>query len=277
MYFRQDLLCSFGPHKGCGMRIALGDVRVNRRNQLRDTAKDSATNLLGCQVAKDAFHQVEPRTAGGREMHVDARVAHQPPLDRGVFVCGIVVSDQMQGLARGDLAINQTQERQPFLVPMARPAGGDDRAFGNIQGGKERGGAMALVVVRHRAAATGLEGQAGLGAIQRLDLAVLIHAQDHGMLRRVQIQAHHVLQFVLEVRIPAELKGPDSVGLQAMGGPDSLHERGVCAQVPGQGAGRPVGGSGRCRVGRRFQNAGDERLARLGGTPPAGRILGKAG
>ena len=258
------------------MGIALGDVRVNCRNQLRDTAKNPATNLFGREVSKDAFDQVEPRTAGGCEMHVDARVAPQPPLDRRVCVRGVIVGDQMQGLALGDLAINQTKKSQPFLVPMAWQTRRDDRALGDIQGGKECGGAMALVIVRHRAAATGLEGQAGLRAIQRLDLAFLIHAEDDGMLGRVQIQAHHILQLVLEVRIPAEFKGPDPMGLQAMGGPDSLHERGVRAQVPGQGAGRPVGGGGRCRVGRRLQNACGESLARLGGTPSARRILGKA-
>ena len=59
------------------MGIALGDVRVNRRDQLRDTAKDPAPNLFRRQVAKDAFDQVEPRTAGGREMHVDARVGRK--------------------------------------------------------------------------------------------------------------------------------------------------------------------------------------------------------
>ena len=226
------------------MGIALGDVRVNRRNQLRDTAKDSATNLFGRQVSKDAFHQVEPRTASGREMHVDARVARQPPLDRGMFVRGIVIGNQMQGLALGDLAINQTKECQPFLVTMAWQARGDDRALRDMQGGKEGGGAMPLVIVRHRAAAPRLQGQARLRAIQGLDLAFFIHAEDDGMFGRVQIQAHHVLQFVLEVRVPAELKGPDSVGLQAMGGPDPLHECGVRAQVPRQGAGRPVRGGG---------------------------------
>jgi len=208
----QDLLCHFGTHKGFGLGIALDDVRVNRRNQRRDTAKHATTNLFGRQVSKDTCHQIEPRTTGVRDMHVDARVAHQPPPNRRVFMRGVIVGDQMEGFGREDLAINQTKERQPFLVPMARPAGGDDRAFGNIQGGKEHGGAMPLVVVRHRAAATVLEGQAGLGAIQGLDLAFLIHVKDHGMLRRVQIQAHHVLRFVLKVWIPTELKGPDSVG-----------------------------------------------------------------
>ena len=96
------------------------------------------------------------------------------------------------------------------------------------------------------------------------------------MLGRVQIQGHHILQLVLEVRILAELEGPDPVGLQAMGGPDPLHERGIRPQILGQGAGRPVGGTGRCDLRRRRQNACDERLAGLGGPPTAGRILGDA-
>ena len=97
------------------------------------------------------------------------------------------------------------------------------------------------------------------------------------MLGRVQIQAHHILQLVLEVRILAELEGPDPVGLQAMGGPDPLHEGGIRPQIPGQGAGRPVGGAGRCYLGRCLQNACDERLAWFGGPPAAGRSLGEAG
>ncbi len=135
---------------------------------------------------------------------------------------------------------------------------------------------MAFVVVCHRAATPGLERQAGLRAIQRLDLAFLIHAEDDSMLGWMQIQTHHILQFVLEVWIPTEFKGPDPVGLQAMGGPDPMHERGIRVQVPRQGAGRPVGGGGRCRLGRRLQNARGEGLAGLRGTPSAGRILGEA-
>jgi len=98
-------------------------------------------------------------------------VARESPLNCGVFVRGVIVGDQMQGLTLGDLAINQTQERQPFLVPMPRQAGGEDGALRDMEGGEARGGSMALVIVRHRAAATGLEGQVGLRAIQRLDLA----------------------------------------------------------------------------------------------------------
>ena len=180
--------------KGCGLSMALGDVRVNRRNQLWDTAKHAATKLFGRQVAKDAFDQIEPGTPGRREVHLDARVARPPPLDCGVFMRGIIVGDQIQGRALGNLAVNETEEPEPFLVPMARQTGGEERALGHIQGGKGRGRAMAFVLVRHRAAAPGLEKQAWLGRSGAcLDLALLIHTQDHGMLGRGQTEAHHSL------------------------------------------------------------------------------------
>jgi hypothetical protein len=96
------------------------------------------------------------------------------------------------------------------------------------------------------------------------------------MFGRVQIEAHHIFQLVLEVRILAELDGPDSVGLQPMGSPDPLHQRRIRPQVPSQGTGGPVGGVGRGRLGRRLQNACDQRLAGLGGPPAAWRILREA-
>jgi hypothetical protein len=79
---------------------------------------------------------------------------------------GVIVGDQMQGRALGNLAVNETEEPEPFLGPVARQIGGEERALGHIQGGKERGRALAFVLVRHRAAAPGLEEQAWLGAIQ---------------------------------------------------------------------------------------------------------------
>ena len=48
------------------------------------------------------------------------------------------------------------------------------------------------------------------------------------------------------------LQVPDPVGLQAMGGPDSLRERGIRPQVPGQSAGGLVDGRRRFHLGRRL-------------------------
>ena len=127
-------------------------------NQLRDTAEHAATNLFGRQVTKDAFDQIEPRTTGRGEVHVHTRVARQPPLNHGVFVRGVIVGDQMQGLALGNLPDQSDEEPQPFLVPMPRQAGGEEGALRDIEGGEERGGAMALVVVGHRATPALLHG-----------------------------------------------------------------------------------------------------------------------
>lgn len=116
----------------------------------------------------------------------------QPPLDRGVFVGGLVVGDPRQGLVLRNLPINQPEEPPPFLVPMAGSAGGEQGALCNMESGKERSGAVALVVIGHRPAPTFLQREAGLRAIERLDLAFLIDGQDHRMLRRMQLESHHI-------------------------------------------------------------------------------------
>jgi hypothetical protein len=54
----------------------------------------------------------------------------------------------------------------------------------HVQGGEERGRAIPLVVMGHGAAAPLFHRQAWLGAIQRLNLALLIDREHQGLLRR---------------------------------------------------------------------------------------------
>ncbi len=124
-------------------------------------------------------------------------------------------------------------------------AHGDDLAFQRVQSGKQRGRTVALIVVGHGAAAALLHGQAGLGAVQSLNLALLVGAQHHGMLRRIQIQAHDVLQFLGELGIAAKLEGSHLMRLQPMRAPDATHAGLADAGRPRHGARRPVGGVGR--------------------------------
>src|SRR5229473_6574810 len=80
------------------------------------------------EVAEETLHHVQPGTAGGGEVHVEARMAGQPLLDLGVFVCGIVIRDQMDLLAcRGDV-VNHAQEFQPLLMPVSVVAHADHGA-----------------------------------------------------------------------------------------------------------------------------------------------------
>ena len=92
-----------------------------------------------------------------------------------------------------------------------------------IEGSKQRGRAVALVIVRHGGAAAFLHREAGLCAVQRLYLALFIDAQHQCMLGRIQIQPNNGLQFLGELRIVADLEALHTMRLQAAGPPDARH------------------------------------------------------
>ena len=94
-----------------------------------------------------------------------------------MLVRRIVVGDEVHIKVLRRLAVDPAQEFEPLLVPMARHALTDHGAGGHVEGGEQGGGAMALVIVRHGATAALLERQARLGAIERLDRALLIHRE----------------------------------------------------------------------------------------------------
>src|SRR3954469_4079505 len=73
--------------------------------------------------------------------------------------------------------------------------------------------------MRHGAGAAPLHGQAGLGAVERLDLRLLIDRQHHGMRRRVDIEADDVPEPGHEVGIVGELEAADAMRRQA---PDAV-------------------------------------------------------
>ena len=102
-------------------------------------------------------------------------------------------------------------EADELLMPMALHAAADDGTFQDIQCGEQRGRAVALVVVGHRAGSAFLHRQAGLGAVERLNLALFVHRQHDRMCRRVDVEADHVLQLVGKLRIVGELELADPV------------------------------------------------------------------
>ena len=86
-------------------------------------------------------------------------------------------------------------------MAVALHAAADDRAVEHVEGGEQRGGAVALVVMGHGAGAALLHRQAGLGAVERLDLALLVDRQHDRMGRRIDIEPDDVAQLVGEGRI----------------------------------------------------------------------------
>ena len=68
----------------------------------------------------------------------------------------------------------------------------------DIEGGEQGGGAIALIIMCHGGAAPLLHRQSGLGAVKRLDLALLVDAEDHGMGRRIDVEANDILELLGE-------------------------------------------------------------------------------
>jgi dihydroxyacetone kinase len=99
------------------------------------------------------------------------------------------------------------READEFLVAMTLHVAADHAAVEHVEGGEQGGRAVALVVVRHGTGAAGLHRQARLGAVERLDLALLIDREHDGMRRRVDIEANDISELLGELRVLGELEG----------------------------------------------------------------------
>ena len=98
----------------------------------------------------------------------------------------------MQLLARimGKQPVHEAQKLHPTPTPVVPRS---DQAGGHLQRGKQRGGAMTLILVIESGQGLAVgQVQPALGALQRLDMRLFVHAQHHGVLRRIQIQPHDV-------------------------------------------------------------------------------------
>lgn len=148
----------------------------------------------------------------GVKWRVKRRWAIEPGAHLGTLVSGVVVEDDVDGLAGRHLGIDGVKEADELLVTMALHVAADDGAVEHVEGGKQGGRAVALVVVSHGAEPALLHGQAGMGAVERLDLALLVDRQHDGMGRRVDIEADDVAQLVDELRIVGQLELAPAVG-----------------------------------------------------------------
>ena len=92
-------------------------------------------------------------------------------------------------------------------------AAADDPAGGNVQGGEQGGRAVPRVIM---AAPLGLprsHRQQRLGAIERLDLRLLIDAQHQGMVGRIELEPDDVAHLGDKQRVSGQLESLQAVRL----------------------------------------------------------------
>src|SRR5215468_7894857 len=101
-------------------------------------------------------------------MKCSTLVPLQPVLHLLCLVCRVVVEDEVQIEHLVHSGIDLLEKADEFLGAMASPAFADHLAGLHVEGGKQRGSAVALVVVRHRLSPPLLERQTRLRCGQAL-------------------------------------------------------------------------------------------------------------
>jgi hypothetical protein len=140
-------------------------------------------------------------------------------------------------------------------------AASDHAAFEHVEGGEQRGRAVPLIVVGHGAASPLLQRQTGLGSVECLDLAFLVHRQHDGMLRRIDVEADDVANLGGELRIVGQLELPYLMRSQPMAAPDAMHRADADRARRSNGGRRPVGDFARRLAQRQHHHALGERVA----------------
>ena len=172
--------------------------------ELGDGGEGTAADRLLRDDVEPDLDLVEPGGVGGDKVEVVAGPVGQPTLDAGVLVGGVVVNDEVDVEVRRHVGVDVFEEAQELLMAVARPALGQDPAGGDVQGSEEGGGAVADVAVRDALGVAEPEGQEGLGALQGLALALLVDAQDQGMVGRMKVEADDIMDLLDEEGIGGE-------------------------------------------------------------------------
>jgi len=119
----------------------------------------------------------------------------------------------------------------------------DDLAGGDVQRGEQVHSSVPHVAGAAPLGHAGHHRQHRGGALQRLDLRLLVHAEDRRVGRRGQVQAHHVPDLAGQQRVRGNLEGLGPPGLEPERPPDPQHAGGRDAHPPGQLPLRPVRGA----------------------------------
>ena len=252
-----DVLGSSRPHEGLRLLVGSANELLYRGLEFTDIVEHAPTYAFARDLSEPSLDQVEPRTAGGREMQDKARMIGQPGFDVLVVVRPVIVNHQMEVEIAWELAIEQAKELEELLVTVASETLPDNPAVKHAHRGEECGRSVALVVVGHRAAPSLLHGQSSLGPVERLNLALFVNAQNDSLIRWIEVQARHIGQLLHEPFVIRELKCLDPVRLEPVRVPNPLHSSRTYPLSPGHGATAPVGGRRRCRVQCRFHDLGD--------------------
>ncbi len=213
----EDRICGGGPLERLAVWIVRRDEVIDALYELLDADEGSSANDLVGDQREGALDLVEPGTVGRDEMHVPAWSSRQPGLDLRVAVSGVVVGDAVNVRLVRHGPVYLAQKLQGLLVPVARLASSQHRSVEHIQCGEQRGRAVAFVIVGDPLDMTEPHGRHRLGSLQSLARALLVHAEDPGVVGRAHVQPDRVAQLLDKKMVVGRLEAFGAMRLQAEG------------------------------------------------------------
>lgn len=235
-----DFVGVLGPHEGRGVIVPVGEVMVNVADELTDGVERSAANGLAREDAEPCLDQVDPGCSRRREVKVNAGMFLEPILDIRRGVDRRVVQDDVK-IPVPEGAVDLLEELQEVQARVPLTALPDDATTGYVHRREQTDDPIPFVVVSLAGWEPGPQGQERLGSVEGLDLRFLIEAQNHGVVRRIQVKPDNIVDFLLGVGIGAELERPELVRLEIMALPNAADGHVRKAGLALHLAGSPVG------------------------------------
>ena len=138
------------------------------------------------------------------------------------------------------LGVDRLKELKELLTPMPPMTLADDFAGGDVEGGKQRRGAVATVIVCAALGRAERHGQDRRTAVQRLNLTFLVDTQHERPIRRREIEPHDVPHLVDEEGIARQFEGLGAMRLQPEGSPNAADRGMTQLELLGQRARTPM-------------------------------------
>jgi len=261
------------PGEGFGIVIVFFEEAFDGGLEANDRMEDAAFQSALGKFGEEALDRVEPGARGWREMEDETWMARQPGQNPGVLVGGIVVENDMDDLASRHLRLDGVKKADEFLVAVSLHALPEDFTFEHVEGGEQRCGAVALIIMHHGSAPARLQRQTRLGAVECLDLRLLIDRKHDGMGGRIDVEPNDILQLGHKLRVTREFETSDPVRLKLVHLPDPSNRAYADPNLLGYGRCSPMSGFARRICPGSLDHPINHRLSQGRNTRRAGFVM----
>ena len=196
-----------------------GDETTELLPECLHTRERVSPNRPALQQREPPLDRVEPRRAGGREVKLEPRMLVEEGLHLRRGVRARVVENQVQVEPLRHGLVDLAKKRQELLGPMSVSHPPEHLARRDVESGVEACGPVAVVVVGPPLHLARPQRQHRLGAVEGLDLRLLVHREHHGVVRRVEVEPDDVHDLLGEAGVLADLEGLEAVRSKVGGHP----------------------------------------------------------